>query len=556
MNGQGGVLSVPRVQAFIAAGLAALERQRQRINDLNVYPVPDGDTGTNLVLSVRAILDYLSTQPPDLPQSEVLKVVSQAALMGARGNSGVILSQIVRGVAEVLETAPGLDSGHLARALAQGTETAYHAIRKPVEGTMLTVLRHMSEVAQQAEPGLPVAALLERVVAAGWAGVEETPSQLKVLADAGVVDAGGYGLVVLVEGMAGCRPADTDLEAARLQLGPEVSTVAVSADLQPSASGYCTSFLLTGQDLDRESVEQRLLRLGDCVLVVGDSTRLKIHVHTDHPGRALELGSAMGVLSHIEIDNMAEQAEERNSRLEAGKDNEGPADIHGGNGSSPHGGTVTQLVAVVAGEGNKQLFRNLGVDLIVDGGQSMNPSTEEIVWAVERSAASGVIILPNNGNVVMAAEQTAKMMEREVHVVPTSSIQAGLSAAVVFDPRKPAEANLEAMRRASQEVATAEVTHAVRDSMVDGVEVSAGHFIGLVGGRVIVSSANLDVVLEGLVALLLSEERELLTALIGEGEHGPAVIAVLERVWAEHPEVELEIHEGGQPFYPVLLSAE
>lgn len=537
MNSAGGPLTVSQVQALVAAGLAALEGQRQRINDLNVYPVPDGDTGTNLVLSTKAILDSLSRQPPDLPQSEIFKVLSQAALMGARGNSGVILSQIIRGVTEVLETAPVIDSVHLARALEHATETANRAVRKRVEGTMLTVLKDMSEAASQADAALPVATLVERVVAAGWESVERTPSLLRVLAEAGVVDAGGYGLVLLVEGMAGCGPVDEDSETTRLARRPESKTTAAAAGLEQSAYGYCTSFLLTGQDLDRELIEHELTGLGDCVLVVGDSGCLKVHVHTDHPGRAIELAAALGELSRIEIDDMAEQAEARNARLAADE-------------------RKTQLVAVVAGDGNKRLFRNLGVDLIVEGGQSMNPSTEEIVRAVERSIAASVIILPNNGNVIMAAEQTIRLLDREVHVVPTSSIQAGLSAVVAFDPRKPAQANLEAMMHASEEVATAEVTRAVRDTLVDGRGVTAGDFIGLVRERVVVASPGLDTVLQCLVDILLSDGRELLTALIGETEDSSAVKAALERVRSAHPEIELEIHEGGQPFYPVLLSAE
>lgn len=546
-NNGGAVLTVPQARALLAAGFQALEERKQEINDLNVYPVPDGDTGTNLALTVRGILDAVAQLPESLPEQQLCWSISQAALMGARGNSGVILSQIVRGAMEALGQAGPITVETLTRAFRQATDTAYRAVRKPVEGTMLTVLREMAEAAATPPPLCNVEALMDHVISAGWKSVERTPSLLRVLADAGVVDAGGYGLVVLIEGAANGRsdwetPIATHIERLRF---PETLVYEEEALESESRFTYCTSFLVSGRALDQLSIEERLGRLGDSLLVVGDEKRLKVHVHTDDPGAVLGLATALGVLTEIEIDNMREQAAARSERL--GKAPGGPA------GADPG---LTQVVAVVAGDGNKTLFRNLGVDLIVDGGQSMNPSAEDLMRAVEKAAAPSVVILPNNGNVIMTAEQTMGLTGREVLVVPTRSIQAGLSAAVAFERRHPGAENVREMRAAIANVVTGEVTRAVRDSLVDGVEVRAEDFIGLMDGRVIVAGPQLGPVVEDVVARLLEGGRELLTALLGDGAEAEEAAAAIASLRDSYPGVDVDVHQGGQPFYPVLLSAE
>ena len=541
-----GSLTVARARELLAAGFAALEEHKQEINDLNVYPVPDGDTGTNLTLTVRGMAESLSKLPEDLSGREVCSAISQAALMGARGNSGVILSQIVRGAMEVLGQDAPVTQDVLTRALRHATDTAYRAVRRPVEGTMLTVLREMAEAAVQASEAADLRQFLREVVAAGWKSVEKTPTLLKVLADAGVVDAGGFGLVVLVEGAAnGHAGAKTVIAAHFTQAVAAAPADEEEVGEEESRFTYCTSFLLTGQGLDTEALEDKLSRLGDSLLVVGDDTQIKVHVHTDEPGRVIGIGGALGVLSEIEIDNMAEQKAARAERLALRAAAPPPVDAG-----------LTQVVAVVAGEGNKALFRNLGVDFIVEGGQSMNPSTEDIMRAIERAAAPSVIILPNNGNVIMTADQTVSLTDREVLVVPSRSIQAGLSAAVAFDKRRPGAGNAKEMRAAVEGVATAEITRAVRDSLVDGVQVKAADFIGLMDDRVVVAGAELEPVLDDVVARLLDGGRGMLTALIGDEENAYQAVAVLDKLRGKYPLVEIDLHEGGQPFYPVLLSAE
>jgi DAK2 domain fusion protein YloV len=540
------MLSVSQARALLSAGFQALEERKQEINDLNVFPVPDGDTGTNMALTVRGILESLAKLPPNLAEAELCSAISQAALMGARGNSGVILSQIIRGAMEVLGQAGSVTPDALTRALRHATDTAYRAVRKPVEGTMLTVLRDMATAATEAPESADPRVLMDHVVAAGWKSVEKTPTLLRVLADAGVVDAGGYGLVVLVEGTANGRSDWVTPIATRLDRQPAFEGALYEEEGIEAESPftYCTSFLITGRALDQASLEEMLSRLGDSVLVVGDRNRLKVHVHTDDPGRVVGLATSLGVLTEIEIDNMKEQTAARRERL-----------IRAAAVATPDPG-LTQVVAVVAGEGNKALFRNLGVELIVDGGQSMNPSTEDLALAVESAKAPSVVILPNNSNVIMTADQTVKLTDREVLVVPTRSIQAGLTAAVAYDKRNPGAENARDMSAALENVVTAEVTRAVRDSSLDGVEIKAQDFIGLVGDRVVIASDDLEPVVEQVVARLLDGGREVLTVLLGNEESVHRAAEVVDHLRGRYPEVEIDVHEGGQPYYPLLLAAE
>jgi uncharacterized protein len=552
-NGAG--FTASRARSLLAAGFRALEDRKQEINDLNVYPVPDGDTGTNLALTLKGMVQAVDALPDDLARSEICGAISQAALMGARGNSGVILSQMVRGAMEALAGGGAVDAYLLAKAFRHATDTAYRAVRRPVEGTMLTVLREMAESAEAEGAVAEMTRFFDAVIKAGWASVEKTPTLLKVLADAGVVDAGGYGLVVLLEG-ASTGSADWEPPIATHIAVPapgEGDYVDDDTLEEESRFTYCTSFLLSGFGLDQGALETQLAEVGDSLLMVGDQRQLKVHVHTDDPGRVLGMATMLGVLSEIEIDNMKLQTAARSRRLVA----ENAAAAAGGAGTSgtAQARPLTQVVAVVAGEGNKKLFRNLGISLLVEGGQSMNPSAEDLMRAVEKASATSVVILPNNSNVIMTAEQTAKLTEKEVLVAPSKSIQAGLSAAVVFDRGATGETNLREMRAALERVATAEITKAVRDSLVDGVKVQAGHYIGLVDEKVVASSADLDPVVDEVMERLLDGGREVVTVLLGDSASRAAADAI-ERLRASHPELEIEVHEGGQPFYPLLLAAE
>src|SRR4051794_40798828 len=408
------------VQTLVVGALASLEANRGRIDDLNVYPVPDGDTGTNLTMTMRAVMEAVDSTSAAGRQS-LARDVARGALMGARGNSGVIFSQIVRGAADVLgETGSGpIDAQATARALRGASDAAYRAVRRPVEGTMLSVIRELAEEAEAQAPAQPEAEeLLGLLVRRGEAALARTPEQLQVLRDAGVVDAGGAGLVEIVRGVAAAVSGEALPEPPPPEEHPGVD--AIHQEL--SEYRYCTTFLVEGDGLDREQLESELEQIGDSLLVVGDENAIKVHVHTDDPGKALSTGTAVGTIDRVEIANMHEQTQQREERLLA---------------SVPRQQAATGVVAIVAGNGNRKLFETLAGEMgpirIVEGGQSMNPSTADILRAVQSLDADEAIILPNNSNVVLAAEHAAANADKTVEVVPADSIPAGLAAMVAFD---------------------------------------------------------------------------------------------------------------------------
>src|SRR5438128_3398484 len=424
------------VQKLVDAALASLEANRARIDDLNVYPVPDGDTGTNLTMTVRAV-DEAVDQTAAASRQSLARDVARGALMGARGNSGVIFSQIVRGAADVLGEidTPALDADALARALRGAAAAAYRAVRRPVEGTIPSVIRELAEEAEAQAPSKPALdELLVTLVRRGEEAVARTPEQLQVLKDAGVVDAGGAGLLELVRGVAAAVNGEPIPEAPPVEehLGFE----AIHQEL--SRFRYCTVVLIEGKNLDLETLEDELEQLGDSLLVVGDSNAIKVHVHTDDPGAVLSIGTRVGTIDRIEIANMHEQTLEREERLLAAVPDTPPA--------------ASGVVAVVAGDGNRRLFEslaeNVGPVRIVEGGQTMNPSTAELLRAVQSLDADEAIILPNNSNVLLAAEHAAANVDRAVEVVPADSIPSGLPAMVAFDGSRSGAGNAEEMRKA------------------------------------------------------------------------------------------------------------
>jgi len=517
--------------------LAAIEQSRQRIDDLNVYPVPDGDTGTNLTLTVRAVVESLEASTA-ADRAAVAHELTRAALMGARGNSGVIFSQIVRGAAEVLGGPGPADVLTCTRALRGASDAAYRAVRRPVEGTMLTVVREMAEEAEATEAD-SVSDLLHSIVRRGEDALARTPELLDVLREAGVVDAGGAGLLEIVRGITAGLAGEPLPEALpRQALGYE----AVHQEL--SRYTYCTVFVVEGDDLDADGLETELERLGDSLLVVGDRNALKVHVHTDEPGAALSLGTAAGTIAQVEIANMHDQTVAREERLSE-EDTPRPA------ADTP---ALTDVVAVVAGEGNRRLYASLGATWIIEGGQTMNPATSELHEAIEEARAPEVVVLPNNGNVILSAEQAASLSAKPVHVIHTDSIPAGLAAMVAFDPNATGEENAELMREAVDSVATGEVTVASRDAELNGVPVRKGNYLGLAGGAPVAEGESFDDVAGKVVERLLAEPRGVLTLLTGS--EPPPLEQLLARVAELHPEVELDVQEGGQPHYPLLLSAE
>ena len=526
------------VRHLARSALQNLEAHRRRIDDLNVYPVPDGDTGTNLVLTLRSIVEALDASTA-ADSAAVAKDVTRAALMGARGNSGVIFSQIVRGFVEVLGEHEGISSALLGRAFRGASDTAYRAVKRPVEGTMLTVIREMAEESEKKEHRRARPNdLLRAVLTAGEDAVARTPELLDVLRNAGVVDAGGAGLVEIARGMVhgatGEELPEAPVEAEALGFD------AIHQEL--SEYRYCTVFVVEGESLDKDVLEAELEKIGDSLLVVGDATALKVHVHTDDPGHALTLGTAVGVVEGVEIANMHHQTAQREERL-----------LEGG-APSALATLETGLVAVCPGRGNRRLFESLGATRVIEGGQSMNPSAKDIVDAIESVPTDAVLVLPNNSNVILTAEQAASMSGKTVRVIPSKSVQAGFAAIGRFVPTESPDENERAMIEELEGAATGEITVASRDASLDGVDIRAGAYLGLVDDVAVVSGEDLDVVLDEVVDRVLAGGQGFLTILTGAD--APPLDGLVSSLEERHPGLEVEIHEGGQPHYPLLLVAQ
>jgi uncharacterized protein len=522
-----------RVQELARGALASLERNRERIDDLNVYPVPDGDTGTNMTLTARAVVEELDASTTE-DRPGLIKEVTRAALMGARGNSGVILSQIIRGAAETLGENGAVDAQPLARTFRSASDAAYRAVRQPVEGTMLSVIRELAEEAEaRADDGLTSGELLEALVRRGEEAVARTQDTLDVLREAGVVDAGGAGLLEIVRGLAATVTGE-ELPVPAFER-EELSSDAIHQEL--SRYRYCTTFVIEGEALDVENIEDELEQLGDSLLVVGDPEALKVHVHTDEPGAALAIGTRVGVIDRVEIANMHEQTVQREERL-----------LH----AVPDARSA--VVAVVAGDGNRKLFESLGATRIVEGGQTMNPSTADLAAAIEATQAPETILLPNNSNVILSAEQAAALATKPVEVLPTDSIPAGLAAMVSFLPERTAKENVAEMVEILETIATGEVTIASRDVQLNGVDVREGTWLGLAGGEAVAGGREFEDVATAVAERLLAEPRSVLTLLTGAD--APDLTALVKGIEERHPDLELDVQAGGQPHYPLLLSAE
>jgi DAK2 domain fusion protein YloV len=545
--------SIVRFRAIVEAGLAALESRREEVNDLNVFPVADGDTGDNMVLTLRAVvqeLDRLSGAAEertidDINRDEIVASVARAALLGARGNSGVILSQLIRGAAEELASRPGelVDPVLISAALARAADQAYGSVREPAEGTILTVVRemavrvasdlaHMSDArlgpdASAEEQNAVIAEVIERALDAGQDSVRRGPDLLPVLRDAGVVDAGGYALTVLLAGIVGAlrgsEPPPLEHHAAARVTHPQHSS---------STYRYCTNFAVTGTDLEQRRFIHELEQFGDSLLVVGDPTTLKIHVHTDDPDAATALFAQVGVVSHLDVADMREQVQQRAARLAAPALSE-PA--------------VCGALAVVTGDGMQALFESLGVR-VLDGGPTLNPSTYDLLAAIHGIAAEQVVVLPNSPNVVMAAERAAELSDKAVRVVPSRSPQAGLAAAVSLDPGRTAEENCLAMTETLRRVRTGAVAPAARDD-VQG-RFREGDAVGFVEEQIVVWGKPRDT-LRGVLEQL-AENAELITCL--RGAEAPLDDEAVQALAAG--EVEFELSDGGQQSYWWLLSAE
>ena len=513
---------------------------------MNVFPVPDGDTGTNMLLTLQsAVEDIRDSQVIEV--SKVARIAAHGSLMGARGNSGVILSQIFRGFASAVQDKAELTPQELADAFDEAANAAYRAVHKPTEGTILTVARQAgrSAITAAQQSGASSLSVIKAAAAGARTAVERTPTQLKILREAGVVDAGGYGLQIMLEGM--LRSVE-GIEEELAKLGPARPAAQVSLDLPEEGWGYCTEFLIHGDDLDVDRIREAIAALGDSVMVVGDSELVKVHVHTDDPPRVITLSSSFGRLDRLNVGDMSSQ----HRRIR-----EDPA-----SGPQQHPATAdlrtngVGLVVVASGPGLVKIFRGLGVDAVVQGGQTMNPSTQDMLEAVEGVPYGEVLLLPNNRNVILAASQVDGVSSKDVHVLETLTVPQGVAAVVAFHPERSAAENLTTMGEAARHVQTIEVTHAVRDSRSNGLTVKKGDVIALINDHLRHAGKEYAAVIEEALNEIGADGYELVTIYRGDKATEADAARLTETIRGSFPGLEVEVQSGGQDHYPFILSVE
>ena len=545
---------------MVMAGTANLEKNREAVDALNVFPVPDGDTGTNMSLTMQSATREINSKE-FLRADEAANALAKGALKGARGNSGVITSQLLRGFAKALNGVEKITPVQFAEALMKGSEMAYKAVMKPKEGTILTVARVVAEDALKQARRAPddYDQLINVILKSGEAILKKTPDMLPALKQAGVVDSGGRGLMLIYQGYAAVLRGE-DINAAESLMENDFQAVADDChDLTKELTyTYCVSFTLTEfredcDEHDLDSFRRRLNRIGDNVSVTGDLTKAEIHVHTDNPGFALDYGVELAEINDIKIDNLAAMKRALNAAPE-----EAAEDAASGQ-EAPAAGEPEKLygfVAVSLGSGFSQFFRDLNVDQIVEGGQTMNPSVDDLLNAINQVSAKNVFILPNNGNVIFAANQAAELSQKDVRVIPTKNVAMGIAAAIAFQNDLSPDENMERMNEAAQHVKTAMVTYAIRDSEYNGIAIKQGDIIGLHNGQIEFSGQSIhDVVLE-MMKKIITDEDELITVYFGADVKEEDAKAITAEIESEYDSCDVECHNGGQPLYYYLISVE
>lgn len=547
-------------RSMIYSGQKRLESKTEYVNSLNVFPVPDGDTGTNMNLTFtsghKAVKDLSSDHVGELGKS-----LAKGLLMGARGNSGVILSQLFRGFSQSMSENETVDAAGLAKAFRAGVETAYKAVMKPVEGTILTVARESAKAGlRKAENTEDVIEVMTTVLDAAEKSLQKTPDLLPVLKEVGVVDSGGQGLVYIYEGFLSALKGEAPEELESAEEMPDLSEM-VRAEHHRNAHeaihtedityGYCTEIMVRlgeGETVDSafdyDEFRNHLNQMGDSLLVVADEEVVKVHVHTEKPGEVMNYGQKFGSLIKIKVDNMREQ----HSALSE-SDATAPAPV-----------SVDKkefaVIAVAAGEGMTKLFESMGVDQVIQGGQTMNPSTEDILKAIEKVNAENILILPNNKNIFMSAEQAASVAEMPAAVIPTRTISQGLSAMLGFNPMNDLDVNKEEMTAELEHVISGQITYAIRDTEIEGLKIKKGDYMGLVDGDIKITEKDLKAASIATLRQMIQEDSEIVTIFIGEDGSEKEAEEISEAILEIDEELEVEIHRGDQPVYPYLFSVE
>lgn len=538
---------------MILQGAKHLKKQAKTIDALNVFPVPDGDTGTNMNLSMSSGVEEVK-QITSENVSHIATAFSRGLLMGARGNSGVILSQIFRGFAKGIENKESLTAKDFAEALDSGVDTAYKAVMKPVEGTILTVANDAAKKAvSQAKHEENIITLMENALLEAKASLKRTPDLLPVLKEVGVVDSGGQGLVAIYEGflaaLKGEHLPDDIEETIDMEAMVKAEHHKIAQDFMSTSDieyGYCTEFMVKFEKekmdkhpFDEEKFRRALSNHGDSLLVVADEEVVKVHIHTEYPGEVMTMAQRYGSLLNIDIENMREQHTSIVNKQARVQEKANYA-----------------IITVSMGSGIKSLFESLGANVVIEGGQTMNPSTKDITNAINEANADNILILPNNKNILMAAEQAAEIAEENIEVIPTTTIPQGISSMLVFHPEASIEENKLHMTEAIDYVKTGQVTYAIRDTKINGLTIQKGHFMGIADGHIKTSHKERDEALKQLIAQLIDDDDEILTILYGEDVNDSDVDSIVEHVEAIYDDLEIEVHRGDQPIYAYILSVE
>ncbi|PID84879.1 MAG: hypothetical protein CSA11_08220 [Chloroflexi bacterium] len=536
------------------AGLLWLDHNHEEVNALNVFPVPDGDTGTNMLLTMRSAYKQIQTMDSN-HVGKVASNLSHGALMGARGNSGVILSQIWRGLAKPIKEKETFNADDLAEALKSAADTAYGGVMRPVEGTILTVIRSgADEAANAVNITKDLRFVLARVIERCQQTLEKTPDMLPILKQAGVVDSGGQGLVFILEGMLKYAQGELSLEdVSTARAEAAIAAAPAQAHVVPEGGDlefpYDVQFILMGENLNVIEVRNKIDSMGDCTVVVGDENTIKVHIHVDDPGEPLTYGSSLGKITDVVVENMQMQMEEI------------VGDSAADNGSPPAPEVQVEpgqigVVAVAPGDGLANIFRSLGVAFVINGGQTNNPSTEEIFQAIQDVPTDKVIILPNNKNIFLASEQAQQLSSKQVSVIPTRTIPQGFCAMLHLDPDGDFTQTTTAMKNSLDLVATGEITQATRTVTIDDVEVNEGEILGLVNGRLCTSASNFTNVLKQMLIDMEMGERELASLYYGADVNEADAQQVADQIEGLYPDVEVEVLPGGQAHYFYILGAE
>lgn len=539
-------MTASRYLNLIGGAAQALKDRKEEVNRLNVFPVPDGDTGTNMSLTMDVVVSEVAKLGEDADTQTLCHAITHGSLMGARGNSGVILSQVLRGLCEGIDGADVLDTEVLASSLERSVTVAFQAVRRPVEGTILTVLRDTAEAARAlADTEVPLQEALTMTSAAALDSVRRTPELLQVLKDNNVVDAGGFGLAILFEGFVAAALGQSVHIADVSRVGVELKVVPVD-DWDDTEYLYCTEFLLFGDEIVPDVVHDFVSSVGGSELVVGSNGEFKVHVHTNDPGAVLSRMTELGEVAEVHVNNMRRQSDARDALI-AAESTTVAADVV----LKPIG-----FVAVAAGDGLAEILRSLGVDAVVSGGQTMNPSTADIVAAIESVPAAKIVLLPDNKNIILAANAAASIASKPVGVVPTTAVPQAFSAMLAWDGGDDLEAVVAAMIKAAEAVHVGEVTTAVKDAKGKVGAIRAGQVIGIVDHEIEIVGDDVTDVASRLAQKLLGDGEETLTILSGEGFSDEQLAALAAALGSAHPDIDIETHRGEQPLYPVVMAAE